>query len=268
MQITTERLILRPWKHGKKHEAESLFRYASDPEIGIRCGWMPHRSVAESMNTLDNVFTGDENYAITLRGDGNGTADGAQQTDNGIADKAGKRSTSDADNEEHRNRHGNLDTDITTDQVIDKAADAKPGDDSPIGAIELKKAEPGDHAGEFVREAIDAHALFEGVDPAPLERALAHYDGDRVLGYWVGRPFWGQGLMTEALRAMLRHAFVDLGCNAVWGGHYAENPASGKVMEHCGMRAVCRKDNDYFPLIDRHYDAILRVITKEEWERG
>lgn len=161
------------------------------------------------MNTLDNVFTGDENYAITRRG----------------------------------------------------------GDDEPIGAIELKKAEPGDHAGEFVQEAIDAHSLFEGVDEAAMERALAHYDGDRVLGYWIGRPFWGQGLMTEALQAMIRHAFVDLGCNAVWGGHYVENPASGKVMEHCGMQAVCRKDSDYFPLIDRSYDAILRVITREEWER-
>lgn len=160
------------------------------------------------MNTLDNVFTGDENYAITRQ-----------------------------------------------------------GDDSPIGAIELKKAEPGDHAGEFVQEAIDGHNLFEGVDESKLEQALARYDGDRVLGYWIGRPFWGQGMMTEALWAMIRHAFVDLGCNAVWGGHYVENPASGKVMEHCGMRAVCRKDGDYFPLIDRSYDTILRVITKDEWEQ-
>lgn len=210
MQITTERLILRPWKHGDRREAESLFRYASDPEIGIRCGWMPHRNVAESMNTLNNVFTGDENYAITLRD----------------------------------------------------------GEDNPIGAIELKKAEPGDHAGEFVQEAIDSHSLFDGVNENKLERALAHYNGDRVLGYWIGRPFWGQGMMTEALRSMLRHAFVDLGCNAVWGGHYAENPASGKVMGRCGMRAVCRKDGNYFPLIDRSYDAILRVIMKEEWERS
>ncbi|WEV64419.1 GNAT family N-acetyltransferase [Bifidobacterium sp. ESL0732] len=255
MQITTERLILRPWKHGDRHEAESLFRYASDPEIGIRCGWMPHRSVEESMDTLDNVFTGDENYAITLR----------EADNNGQAQQANSSSRNSNDNEEHRDDHGESHTNVTTSQIVEHTADAKPGDDSPIGAIELKKAEPGDHAGEFVREAIDAHTLFKGVDPAPLERALAHYDGDRVLGYWVGRPFWGQGLMTEALRAMLRHAFVDLGCNAVWGGHYAENPASGKVMEHCGMRAICRKDNDYFPLIDEHHDAILRVITKDEW---
>lgn len=230
MRITTERLILRPWKHGDRHEAESLFRYASDPEIGIRCGWMPHRNVEESLNTLDNVFTGDENYAITLRG----------ACDDSSID---------------RDRDG----------ITDKATGVEP--DEPIGAIELKKAEPGDHAGEFVREAIDTHTLFEGVDPAPLERALAHYEGDRVLGYWVGRPFWGQGLMTEALQTMIRHAFLDLGCNAVWGGHYVENPASGKVMEHCGMRAVCRKDGDYFPLIEQHHDAILRVITKEEWEQ-
>ncbi|WEV74374.1 GNAT family N-acetyltransferase [Bifidobacterium sp. ESL0798] len=211
MRITTERLILRPWKHGDRHEAESLFRYASDPEIGIRCGWMPHRNVEESLNTLDNVFTGDENYAITLR---NGD------------------------------------------------------DDRPIGAIELKKTGPDDHVGEFVREAIDRHNLFAGVDENETKRALAHYDGDRVLGYWIGRPFWGQGMMSEALWAMIRHAFANLGCNAVWGGHYVENPASGKVMEHCGMQAVCRKDGDYFPLIDQRHDAMVRVITKEEWERN
>ncbi|WEV72110.1 GNAT family N-acetyltransferase [Bifidobacterium sp. ESL0790] len=207
MEITTSRLVLRPWKKNDSDEAAALFKYASDPEIGPRCGWMPHRDVVESMETLNHVFTGDENYAITLRG----------------------------------------------------------GDDTPTGAIELKKTGPDDHAGEFVCSAIEGHSLFEGVDESEMERALAHYDGDRVLGYWIGRPFWGRGLMTEALRAMIRHAFTDLGCDAVWGGHYVENPASGKVMEHCGMRAVCRKDGDYFPLIDERHDAIMRVITKDEW---
>ena len=36
--IETERLLLRPWKVDDAAEAASLFRYASDPEIGLRCG--------------------------------------------------------------------------------------------------------------------------------------------------------------------------------------------------------------------------------------
>lgn len=209
MEINTSRLLLRPWKKNDSDEAAALFRYASDPEIGPCCGWTPHQNVAESMETLNHVFTGDENYAITLR-----------------------------DNRD---------------------------DDRPIGAIELKKSGPNDHIGEFARSAIERHSLFEGTDESRMEQALVHYDGDRVLGYWIGRPFWGQGMMTEALRAMIRHAFVNLECNAVWGGHYVENPASGKVMGHCGMQAICRKDGDYFPLINERHDAIIRVITKDEW---
>ena len=46
--IETERLLLHPWKVDDAAEAASLFRYASDPEIGLRCGWPPHTSVEGS----------------------------------------------------------------------------------------------------------------------------------------------------------------------------------------------------------------------------
>lgn len=205
--ITTERLTLRHWRKGDAAEAQALYRYASDPDIGIRCGWMPHQSVERSSEAIEKVLTGNENYAITLR-----------------------------------------------------------GQDMPIGCIELKKTE-GSHGGQYVREAIDGRRLMPGVDADDMERALAGYGGDRTLGYWIGRPFWGQGLMSEALEAMLARSFDVLGAQTVWGGHYVENPASGKVMQHWGMRPICRKDNAYFPLIDRHYDCIILAITKEQWER-
>ena len=55
------------------------------------------------------------------------------------------------------------------------------------------------------------------------------------LGYALGRDYWGNGYMTEALTAVLRHLF-SLGYNRVEANHYIENPASGRVMEKAGMQ--------------------------------
>lgn len=61
MILETERLILRHWKES---DAESLFQYASDPDIGPIAGWPPHKSVEESLNVIKTVFTGAECYAV------------------------------------------------------------------------------------------------------------------------------------------------------------------------------------------------------------
>ena len=55
------------------------------------------------------------------------------------------------------------------------------------------------------------------------------------LGYWLGEPFWGRGIMTEVARELLRFGFQDRGLEAIWASHYAENPASGRVIEKCGF---------------------------------
>lgn len=56
------------------------------------------------------------------------------------------------------------------------------------------------------------------------------------LGYWIGRPWWGQGYCTEAARALLRWAFETLGLHRVHAQHFRRNPASGRVMQKLGMR--------------------------------
>jgi len=58
------------------------------------------------------------------------------------------------------------------------------------------------------------------------------------LGYWIGRPFWGQGYATEAARAVVRFAFEELGAVRLTSGHMPENPASGRVLEKCGFVAT------------------------------
>src|SRR5215471_12356047 len=56
------------------------------------------------------------------------------------------------------------------------------------------------------------------------------------IGYWLGVPFWGQGYATEAARAVIDHAFGDLGYDVVAGGARVSNPASRRVLEKCGFQ--------------------------------
>lgn len=65
--LETERLILRKWK---ETDAESLFEYASDPDIGPIAGWPPHKSVEERLDVIRNVFNGAECYAVCEKGNG------------------------------------------------------------------------------------------------------------------------------------------------------------------------------------------------------
>lgn len=66
-----------------------------------------------------------------------------------------------------------------------------------------------------------------------LQITPAHRRGE--LGYWIGQPYWGEGLATEAVIAVLRFAFDDLALNRVQASHLPRNPASGRVMEKAGM---------------------------------
>ena len=66
MEFTTERLILRPWQ---KSDAESLFEYAKNPNIGPIAGWPPHTSVENSLEIIRTVLSAPETYAICLKQD-------------------------------------------------------------------------------------------------------------------------------------------------------------------------------------------------------
>lgn len=61
MVLNTERLTLRKWAVA---DAESLFEYAKDPDVGPIAGWPPHKNIDESLNVIKKVFNGAECYAI------------------------------------------------------------------------------------------------------------------------------------------------------------------------------------------------------------
>jgi RimJ/RimL family protein N-acetyltransferase len=55
------------------------------------------------------------------------------------------------------------------------------------------------------------------------------------LGYWIGRPFWGAGYMTEAVTAALDWARDSWGRRILASGHFADNDASGRVLAKAGF---------------------------------
>lgn len=65
MVLNTERLTLRRWK---EDDADSLYEYAKDPEVGPIAGWPPHNNIEESLDVIKNVFNGAECYAICEKG--------------------------------------------------------------------------------------------------------------------------------------------------------------------------------------------------------
>ena len=174
--IETERLIIRPWKES---DAESLFEYAKDPEVGPIAGWPPHQSIEESKNVINNVFNSTpENYCICLK------------------------------------------------------------DNKAIGAISLK--------------------LKDYTD-------MTDKDDECELGYWLGKPYWGQGIMPEAVRAMLEYAFNELGMNKVWCGYYDGNNKSKRVQEKCGFKYQWTTKDVDVPLMHEKRIGHVNMLSKKDW---
>jgi RimJ/RimL family protein N-acetyltransferase len=59
---------------------------------------------------------------------------------------------------------------------------------------------------------------------------------DPEVGYWIGVPYWGRGYATEAARALIDHAFGEVGCERLSGRARVSNPASRRVLEKCGFQ--------------------------------
>ncbi len=145
--METDRIILRPWRDS---DAVVLYRWASDPDVGPRAGWAPHKSVEESLEIIRTVFK----------------------------------------------------------------------DATNTWAIELKET----------GEAIGAM----GYGPS-CDCNLPARDGEPLAGYWVAKPYWNQGICTEALGLMIEHIRKTTEIKSLISGHFVDNPASGRVMEKCGF---------------------------------
>lgn len=142
--LETERLILRPWEES---DAEELFLYASDPDVGPAAGWMPHKDIEDSRMIIKNILSAPGTFAMVLKSTG-----------------------------------------------------------KPIGSI--------------------------GYFPTNAEGASVC---DPEIGYWIGKPFWGQGLTPEAVRALIDYCFEKEGASRIFCGYFDGNEKSKRCQEKCGF---------------------------------
>ncbi|MYE79428.1 MAG: GNAT family N-acetyltransferase [Chloroflexi bacterium] len=98
-----------------------------------------------------------------------------------------------------------------------------------------------------------------GIHPVPEHKRAE-------VGYWIGLPFWGRGLATQALRLVIQFGFEELGLNRIAAGHFADNPASGRVMQKAGMRCEgARRAYHYHR--DSFKDSVWYAILREEYAK-
>lgn len=68
-EIETQRLLLTPWK-ATRQDAEGLYAYAKDPDVGPRAGWSPHGSVEESLKIIKEIFMPADVWAVREKNSG------------------------------------------------------------------------------------------------------------------------------------------------------------------------------------------------------
>ena len=85
------------------------------------------------------------------------------------------------------------------------------------------------------------------------------------LGYWIGKPYWGNGYCTEAAKAVLHYGFTALGLNRIHAFHMSRNPASGRVLEKIGMKyeGCLRQHGKRWGVFE---DLEMYAILKSEYE--
>ena len=174
--LETERLFLRPWC---EEDAEELYKYASDPDVGPVAGWPPHTSVENSRDIIREVLSAEGTYAVVLKSTG-----------------------------------------------------------LPVGSIGIM-----------------------------YNKNIPTKEAEAELGYWIGKTYWGQGLIPEAAKECLRYCFEEMKLDRVWCGSYEGNERSRRVQEKCGFRYHHTEKARLCELMGDVRDEHISVLEKEEWER-
>ncbi len=131
----------------------------------------------------------------------------------------------------------------------------------------------------FIDRCLEAHAKgtsitwvieHEGLASGciSLDRITWQFQAWRVdraeLGYWLGQPLWGQGLMTEAAGAAARWGFETLGLHKITIGCVEGNRASQRIIEKLGFRFLALFQDDFYR--DGRWQPHRRYeLTVTEW---
>lgn len=85
------------------------------------------------------------------------------------------------------------------------------------------------------------------------------------LGYWIGVPFWGQGLIPEACEALICRAFAELHLQRLWCGYFDGNERSKRVQEKCGFIYHHTNRDVLVPLTGETHTEHISCLETREW---
>ena len=88
--------------------------------------------------------------------------------------------------------------------------------------------------GSFYQWGIELKSLGEVIGTISVVSMDERIDMLHI-GYCIGKPWWRQGIMTEAFSAVIDYLFDEVGCNRIESVYDVENPHSGDVMRKCGL---------------------------------
>ena len=90
-------------------------------------------------------------------------------------------------------------------------------------------------------------------------------DTQGEIGYWIGVPYWGQGLIPEAVRELIRHGFEDLRLEMIWCGYFDGNDRSKRVQEKCGFQYHHTSENVPCAIPGLLRTEHIACLSKEMW---
>ncbi len=106
-----------------------------------------------------------------------------------------------------------------------------------------------------------------GVMLANTSPSTSNGSAEAEIGYWIGRVYWGQGLIPEAVEALLARCFGELKLDAVWCGYYDGNVKSKRVCEKCGFVYHHTNQDVVSPLGDVRTEH-FHLLTKDNYKRN
>lgn len=167
--LKTDRLLLRPWRESN---LQDFYHYASVEDVGQMAGWLPHKSMEESLRILACFIEGRKTFALEYQG-------------------------------------------------------------KVIGSLGIE-------------EYSEKHYP-----------ELANISG-REIGYVLSKEYWGQGLMPEAVKAVIRYLFETVKLDFILVGHFDWNRQSARVIEKCGFQYIkSRSWETRYGTIENSEESIL-----------
>ncbi len=117
---------------------------------------------------------------------------------------------------------------------------------------------------DYYQWAIVLKSLNEPIGSIAVVRINENVDSAEV-GYCIGRPWWHQGIMSEAFQAVIAFLFDRVGVNRIEARHDPANPNSGRVMKHCGLTyegTLRQADRNNQGIVDLCMYSLLRSEYK------